>query len=130
MRKRRLWVGLRSIKQDCDFGLRLSGVRPFSTTIGTDLGEKIRPTQLTRRLQHVVSLISRFLHAVPPRPSQTTCNFRSLKEIPTSIKLTSSSACFSDKSGSSRATPRWRPDERFGLQGPRKLPSSSYCRGL
>jgi len=50
-----------------------AGVRPFSTTIGTDLGEKIRPTQLRRRLQHVVSLILRFLHAGPPnhrkRPS-------------------------------------------------------------
>src|ERR1700742_1597738 len=62
----------RSIKQDCDFGLRVSGVRPSSATIGTDLGEEIRPTQLRRRLQHVVSLILRFLHAVPPRPSQTT----------------------------------------------------------
>src|ERR1700722_2223954 len=56
----------RSIKQDCDFGLRLSGGAPFSTTIGNDLGEKIRPTQLRRRLQHVVSLILRFLHAGPP----------------------------------------------------------------
>src|SRR3984957_2023073 len=128
MRKRRLWVGLRSIKQDCDFGLRLGGVRPFSTTIGTDLGEKIRPTQLRRRLQHAVSLILRFLHAVPPRPDDHR-NFRSLKEIPRPIKLASSSACFSDKSGSSRAIPRWRPDERFGRRRPRRRPSSSCCRG-
>src|SRR6202042_555171 len=49
-----------------------------------------------------------------------------LMEITRPIKLTSSSACFSDKSGSSRAILRWPRDERFGLQGPRKHIAEYY----